>query len=375
MNSRPRLLILSFSPIIGDARVLKQVRHFTAEYDVTTCGHGDAPDGVHTHLEVPSGLPIWRYDRASVIARRYSHAYWNNPAILAAQALLAGHEFDVVLANDIDAVGLAQSLNPRFGVHADLHEYAPRVKEEMLRWRLFVAPFMRWMVRTFVTRADSVTTVGGGLAREYERRFGVHAGVVTNAAPYVDLPVGPTRTPVRLVHSGACLRSRNILALIDAVDQSEGAATLDLFLTPNEPQYLAEVKRRAADVAGVIVHDPVPYDRLVETLNAYDVGVHLLPPVNFNNEWALPNKLFDYVQARLGVIVGPSAEMAAYVKEYGLGLVTEDFTADALARTLATVTPDAVDRFKAAADAAAVPMSAEAQTLIWDEAIRRLVSS
>ena len=35
-------------------------------------------------------------------------------------------------------------------------------------------------------------------------------------------------------------------------------------------------------------------------------GLHLLPPVSFNNANALPNKIFDYVQARLGLIVGPA---------------------------------------------------------------------
>ncbi len=43
-RSRPRLLILSFSPIVSDARLLKQVRRFRDDYAVTTCGYGDAPE-------------------------------------------------------------------------------------------------------------------------------------------------------------------------------------------------------------------------------------------------------------------------------------------------------------------------------------------
>ncbi|MEK8228005.1 hypothetical protein NKG05_20820 [Oerskovia sp. M15] len=42
---RPRLLILSFSPIVNDARVLKQVEEFREDYEVTTCGYGEAPAG------------------------------------------------------------------------------------------------------------------------------------------------------------------------------------------------------------------------------------------------------------------------------------------------------------------------------------------
>ena len=39
-----KLLIISFSPIARDARVLKQVRLFTPKYEVTTCGFGPAPE-------------------------------------------------------------------------------------------------------------------------------------------------------------------------------------------------------------------------------------------------------------------------------------------------------------------------------------------
>ena len=118
-DQRPRLLILSFSPISSDARVLKQVRLFAADYAVTTCGHGPAPEGVVEHIAIPDELAVWRYDRLQIA----------NPAIAAARRLLAGREFDAVLADDVDAVGLALSL-PSRGVHADLHEYSPRQKED-----------------------------------------------------------------------------------------------------------------------------------------------------------------------------------------------------------------------------------------------------
>ena len=44
-SMKPKLLILSFSPIASDARVLKQVDLFAEDYEVTTCGYGPAPAG------------------------------------------------------------------------------------------------------------------------------------------------------------------------------------------------------------------------------------------------------------------------------------------------------------------------------------------
>lgn len=373
--SKPTLLILSFSNISADARVLKQVRLFADDYDVVTCGHGPAPDGVTRHHEIPEDLAVWRYDRVLVASRRYAKAYWSNPAIAFARSVLPVGAFDVVLANDVDAVGLALSLDAVSGVHADLHEYAPRQKEDVLRWRLFVAPFLHWMCRRFVRRANSVTTVGRGIADEYRRKFGIDAGVVTNAAPFADLAPTDASIPLRLVHSGACLRDRNIVAIVDAVEASTASVTLDLYLTPNDPQFLAELKERARSSERVVVRDPVPYRALSSTLNTYDVGVHILPPVNFNNRWALPNKFFDYVQARLGVVIGPSPEMAGVLTAGGFGAVTDDFSVDALTRVLDGLDVATVNRWKQAAQKAAHDLSSDAQVAIWKRAVDALAGA
>ena len=114
-----------------------------------------------------------------------------------------------------------------------------------------------------------------------------------------------------------------------------------------------------------------PKERLHATV-AF-LGIHVLPPVNFNNEWALPNKLFDYVQARLGVVVGPSAEMAEYVRTHRLGVVLDDFSSEALTRALDGLDRDTVTAYKDAADDAAEPMSAEAQVHVWAECVDRLI--
>lgn len=370
-----RLLIISFSTIAADARVLKQVARLSSDTEVHTVGYGEAPRGVSSHTRIPDELPIWRYDRAKVVMRRYESAYWANPAIAFAVRALQGSNWDIVLANDVDAVGIALAQNPAHGVHADLHEYAPRQKEDVLKWRLFVAPFVRWMCREFVMKVASVTTVGQGIADEYRREFGIDAGVVTNAAPFVDLERTAVHTPVRLVHSGAALRDRNILAIVDAVDATTSDVSLDLYLTPNDPGFLEEVRARVAASPRTKLQGPVPYAQLAGVLNSHDVGVHMLPPVNFNNTWALPNKFFDYVQARLGVIIGPSPEMARLLDKHVLGAVAEGFTSDALTRVLDELTTDQIAAWKTASEAAAAELSSQAQVEIWSDAVQALLNS
>lgn len=376
---RPRLLIMSFSRLISDARVLRQIRLFADSYQVTTLGYGPAPDGIVQHLRLPDEVSSWRKDRRLLMVRRYAAAYWRSPVVVAAQRLLeqfreaADGEVDVVLADDIDTVPLALTLGAKGGVHADLHEYHPRQNEESWRWRLFVQPYVHWLVRTYGPRVDSITTVGEGIAREYRLRYGLHADVVVNAPHQVGLQ--PTEvvpgTPLRLVHSGNAQRHR-LDIILEAMDLVRRPMRLDLYLMANDPAYLNELQQRYADSDVVHIHPPVTPAELPATLNAHDVGVYVLPPVSFNHLWALPNKFFDFVQGRLALVVGPSPEMAALVRRHGLGIVTDDFTAASLARALDSLDLQSVQAYKDASDRASTELSAEHQRQGWQRAIDTL---
>jgi len=370
--NRPTMLILSFSPIAADARVLKQVQEFTKDHDVVTCGYGDAPDGVTEHIRLWGDPPVDPPNGRLITLRQRRIAFWMLPGVRAARAALRGRRFDVAIANDVEAVAVASELEPRAGVLADLHEYSPRLHEEHAPWMRHIAPYVRLLVRRYVRRAQAWTTVGEGIAAEFEREFGFRPEVVTNAAPFREGEPRPVGTPLRLVHSGAGLRNRRLEETITAVAEVPGA-TLDLYLTRNHPDYIAELRELAARAEGrVRVLDPVPYRELTERLADYDVGVFLLPPENFSYLWALPNKLFDYVQARLGVVVGPSPEMARLVQEHGLGVVAEGFDAQDLAEALRSLTAADVEAYKRAAHAAARELSAERQVAVWRRIIDRM---
>lgn len=372
MTEPARLLILSFSPIASDARVLKQVARLVPDYQVTTCGYGPTPPGVAHHIQIPDTARSDDLYGRYITLRLYRRAYERIGAVAWCREHLTPGQWDIVLANDVESVPVALGLAPRLGVHADLHEYTPRLHDEVRAWDRRIRPFWEFVCRRWVAKADSWTTVGRGLADEYRRQFGFEAQLATNAAPFVDLEPGPAQRPLRLVHSGACLRNRNLMAMIDGVASSTADVTLDLYLMGNDPGYFDELSARAVETGRVRVLGPVPYEDLVATLHGYDLGIHLLPPTNFNNRWALPNKLFDYVQARLGVIVGPSVEMRAYVEDSGIGALTEDFTSDALARLLNSLSVADVDSFKKASHAAARDLSAERQVEVWAAAIAKL---
>ena len=372
-DQRPTLLIISYSRLYRDARLLRQIRLFSENYAVTTCGYGPSPQGVVAHHQIPDEIVYWRTNRKLVVARLYQRAYDRAPITTYLRGVLSPGEFDVILANDVMSVPFAITLKPRGGVHADLHEYATRQQEEVWRWRQFISPYYAFLLRKWVTQAGSATTVGDALAREYGREFGIDCGVVFNAPARADLPEGAVGDPIRLVHAGGATPLR-LEILLDAMDHVTSGATLDLYLVDSGSGYANTVRQRYAEHPRVHVHEAVPTDELVSTLNGYDVGVHILAPVSFNHRYAMPNKIFDYIQARLGVLVGPSPEMALLVNDNRLGWVSDDFSPEAVARCIDALTPEGVREAKTASGRAAQVLCADEQVQGWADPIAALAA-
>ncbi|MDO9591501.1 MAG: hypothetical protein Q7J04_10195, partial [Microcella sp.] len=84
-----------------------------------------------------------------------------------------------------------------------------------------------------------------------------------------------------------------------------------------------------------------------------------IPPTHTNARLSLPNKFFDFVQARLAVAVGPAIEMQRLVERHGLGVVAEGFTVEQCVDSLTGLTAHEIRLFKAASDAAARELSFE----------------
>jgi hypothetical protein len=122
--------------------------------------------------------------------------------------------------------------------------------------------------------------------------------------------------------------------MIEAMRHLDERFTLDFVLVPSVPRYLEQLKSAAGADRRIRFLPPVAMQELPRFLNGYDAGIYLLPPNNFNNRFSLPNKFFEFVQARLAIVVGPSPEMAAQVRRHDMGVVAEDFTPAAFARAV-----------------------------------------
>jgi hypothetical protein len=376
------ILILAFSNLKHDARVLRQIEFLKDRYSLTVVCF-DAFESNHYHFIkiTKSNLTLIRKVSSALflLSRLYSWAYRLLNDYRSVKDKLINKKFDLVIANDIESLPLAFE----FGgakVLFDAHEYAPRHFEDKLSWRIFFQGYNKFLCKKFIPRVNAMTTVGDGLAKEYARHYAIKPIVVTNASHYFDVPVQPVQeNKIRLIHHGGANHSRKLELMIEMMDYLDERFTLDMMLiTPpiansKTKNYMDELNSIIKDHDRIKILPPKKPGEIVPFINQYDIGVFLLPPINFNYENTLPNKLFDFIQARLAIAIGPTPEMAKIVNENNLGVVSDQFTPQSLALKLNQLKPDDIKVFKHNSEKVAHQLNAEQNEKIMLNLVNQLI--
>lgn len=376
-----KILILVFSNLKNDARLMRQINFLKNRYELTVCCFDSLPSNEYNIIILPAHqlTPLKKaLSAVFLLLRQYSLAHAIlHPYKKYLKQHLSGKHYDLIIANDVETLPLAFELATKeTKVVFDAHEYAPKHFEDKLWWRIFFQGFNTFICRHYIPKVAGMMTIGQGLADEYEKNFGVKPQVVTNACGYVEMkPVEDNSETIRLVHHGIVNRSRRIELMIGIMKHLPANFTLDLVLmltTTSSKQtkdYLQELKDLAANDPRINFPDAVPIEKIVPLLNRYDIGIIFAPPINFNYANGLPNKLFDYIQGRIGVLTGPTPEIAAIVQQYDLGVVSNDFTSQGFANKLIPLTREDIWRFKSNSNKAAHNLNAEKNEVILNNLI------
>ena len=375
MQTKPTALIICFSELHRDPRVLREIGWLRDEFQITTVGF--TPSGVNNVYHVPYGAApsssiIGKFRRAAkYFGRDYETFYWGSDKAKVVDAL-SNRSFDLIVANDVDTVPLAVRIaGPKTRVHFDAHEYAPLELTESIRWRILRQPMIKYICREYIPRVTSASTVCQGIADKYEHEYGRKFEVITNATEYEVLEPSPTNPEkIRLIYHGLAHPTRQTDKMIEMMRTLDIGFELNLMLL-GEKTYIDSLRKLAASMPNVKFLSPTDTKNIASFTNQFDVGVYFLPPTNFNNLHALPNKFFEFIQARLAVAIAPSPEMAAIVKEYGLGTVAQEFSARSMADAIRCLTPEQITQFKVQSDKHARELSAEKN----GEKFRQLVMS
>lgn len=333
--ARKQILLISISNLTSDPRVLGHISVLSRLGDVTTIGFGEKPLAACNHLQLHTRRAPFRtlFLVTSLLLRIHSLS-----------GLLLGYlpqikefirknpdSFNLICANDANTLLVGSWLRRRFGcpLWVDMHEYAPLENEGDWRWRLLFQPFATGVCRVVLPGAEIVSTVGREIQTRYEREFGRPVELIRNTAHFTPRRLLTERprddsSPFRLVHVGVAIRARHLENMFEAI-QGLADVSLDLFLLPTDPRYYAELFNLANHQTNAHLRQPVKSDDVINVLSEFDCGLITIPPTNYNYANCLPNKFFQYIQARIPVITGPIPEIGDLVTELGIGWVSETF--------------------------------------------------
>jgi hypothetical protein len=246
---------------------------------------------------------------------------------------------------------VAVDLKEKYGVKIvfNAHEYHPLEFEDIPGWLSTKGKQYSDLYHTYLHRFDLVINVCESIRLKCLEEFNVDSIVIPNAAFESKIPPFINgKFPIRLIHHGALLPGRKIEKMISIVQESGNKFTLDIMgvSNPDTLDYYRLLTDLCSKTTNVRLIKPVKFNEIVPFINRYDAGIYLLEPSNFNNFNALPNKLFEFIQAKLAIIVSPTPEMSRLVSKYNIGRIAEDFSIPAMVNILKTLTPEDIQTYK-----------------------------
>ena len=245
--------------------------------------------------------------------------------------------FDVILSNDLDtlpACYFGSELKNTDLVY-DSHELFSEGPE--LKGRHFVTWFWRALERHFLPKLKKAYTVSDSIAEFYHNAYGTTMGVVRNMPHLLERSANksvafPTENRV-ILYQGVLNPGRGLKPMIkalhympniDLVIIGYGKVRRDL-----EMFVAAEKMTQRVHFLGRIDRDILPNYTKIATL-----GMVLEEPLGKSFEYALPNKLFDYIHAELPIIAGNLPEIREIIKTYHVGVCVNNYDPKTIATTV-----------------------------------------
>lgn len=372
------VLIVAMTSIENDVRVRRHISALEDDYRIVTVGFGGSPPGVSAHISIPESLHYLPINIGAFIPHMFRLFRLSSQKINAIQFVakaLDSIEFDLALFNDVQTLPLLEHI--KSPVMVDMHEYAPREMDDDWRFRVFLMRYYYWLCKKYLPRAQCVSTVSSGLAKEYQAVFGVEVRVILNAREYVNLSIRERNADtLRVVHTGLAAKTRQLETMIHAL-KNLPRVQLDMYLVPAPWQRfrLKRLKRLASKTNNVRIMEPVPSDDLPALINLYDLALVYLAPDSFSVKYSMPNKLFDCIQARVGVVASPLPDVAEFVEREEMGVVTPSFSEQSLQELILKLSDHQINQFKYACHNVAKLVNAESEAAKLKQVVRECLAS
>ena len=365
--SKKTVLIIVFNNLSSDARVNRQIDCLSQDYQVISIAEGENVRDDHVFLRTahtPKDIFGRLKSAWKVITRQFDSYYWSSSRVQKVLKLSQTVNVDLIIANDLNTLPVALKIakEKNCPLIFDAHEYFPEVKASYWWWNLLFKPYIYAHCKKYMPLADQTLTVSPGLANAFKTNFSVSSTIITNSPPFIPLEVQtPSTQKIRMVHHGCASPQRHLEEMIETVSYLDERFSLDMYLVQEsgQEQYLNTLKKLADKSKRTRILPPVKHNDIAKTFNQYDLGIYLHKPVTFNQKYALPNKFFDFIQARLAVVISDLPDMGKIIKQYQCGTILDDFSPQKWAKQLSSYTNEEIYKWKQGSAKAATQLCAQ----------------
>ena len=372
-----KILILCYSELHRDPRIYRQIIFLKDRYEIITAGLTSPEiDGVKfIKIDYPRPWYLILFSVVRLLLKNYEKFYWSGYHIKNTLKKLSVVKFDLILANDLNTLPVAIALAEINGgkVFLDAHEYEPRHYDHKLSFKLLFQGYWGYICRKYLPKVDDMVTVSERMAEEYKKNYGVDCKVINNSPFYYNLSPSQVGDKIRLVHHGALNRARRIEYIIKLMDYLDDRFLLDFILLPNDPAYLRRLKSMAKNNSRIKFLDPVKMLDIPVIINHYDIGLNLYYPSSFHLKITIPNKIFEFIQARLAVLTWPYEGINKLVQKHKVGIIAESFTIKAAADCLNKLENHDIELYKHNSDKAAKELCAENSKQLFEGIVKSLI--
>lgn len=239
--------------------------------------------------------------------------------------------------NDIEAFVLgvfAKTLNPKLRLIYDCHEFeAERNAKSNLEKKM-----VGWLERRFIRFAEDVFVVSPSILKAYQDRysaFGLPRVELLRNVPHANSSGSPTDRKLRsalglspeafvAIYQGAFTYNRGIEQMLDMAWEMKDDV-IELVFMGYGPLESA-IQAVAKELPWVHFHPAVSYEDVTRYSADADVGLVSVKPTCLSYLYCLPNKLFEYIQAGLPVMVNDLPDCKALLSDYGIGIAVQPDT-------------------------------------------------
>ena len=247
---------------------------------------------------------------------------------------------EVLFSNDLD------TLIPNYFVAKlqrkelifDSHELFSEIPE--LKHRKLIKQFWLTIERWILPKLTKVITVSDAIKKHYKNLYGIEAVVIRNlplekSVHQQSFPF-PTENKNIILYQGAVNIGRGIELMLETIKLLDNCVLVIIGTGDIIEVLKQKVSSQTLENKVRFMGKVLPKDLKQFTPNA-TIGLSLEEDIGLNYRYALPNKLFDYIQAEVPVIVADLPEMKKLVETYQVGEILWERSPKYLAKLILKV--------------------------------------